>query len=299
MIVKKGLLFACFVFLAASLASAEGSGKSYIMKEGASLWTLKGRTMTWAASLSLGQELLSASKETTKGVYKEVEYDLVKVKTDADEEGYVIDSLVARDARGLAVVTGTLATLYSQPRDTAVLSTVIPRMNLVAVWEVPGKGDFLKVAGFASDTGSSFGDKYLLVSDLSVLEKDVNAAMLLQAIKEQKKKEQKLKTLQIINQKYPGSVFGPTVAEIRAALDTEKVATEAYAAALTATDTVNIRDIPSIFGSVVVAIKKGETATATARTTAEYEINDQKGKWVKVSAPKEGWVFDAYVTAQQ
>lgn len=295
---KKALVIACFFALIASFVCAEETVTSYIIKEGSSLWSLKGKTMTWQANLNLGQPLVSASKDTYKGVYKDTEFDLVKVKTDTDEEGYVIESLVARNARGLAVVTGTLATLYSQPRDTAVLSTVVPRMNVVAVWEVPGKGDFLKVSGIASDTGKSFSDKYLLVSDLSVTGKDVNTAMLLMSIKEQKKKEQKLKTLQIINQKYPGSIFSTTVSEIRAALDTDKVATEPYAAALVATDTVNIRDIPSIFGTVVVTIKKGEAVTAITRTVTEYEINDQKGKWIKVASPNEGWLFDAYVTAQ-
>lgn len=295
---RKRFIAICALALVASLLAAQAKGTSFIIKDGASLWSLKGKTMTWASSLSLGQPLVSASKDVFGGVYKDVDYSLVKVKLDTGEEGYVIDSLVARDAKCLAVVTNSLATLYSQARDANVLGTVIPVMNVVAVWEVPGKADFMKVAGFANDSGSMFSEKFLLTSDISINERDINAALLLQAIKDQKKKEQKQKTLQIINQKYAGSAFGSIVGELKAALDTDTIVTEEYAATLTATDTVNIRDIPSVFGGVVVALKKGEKVTAVNRTVAEYTISDQKGRWLKVSAPKEGWLFDAYVAAE-
>lgn len=294
---KRFLTFCVFAFFAV-LLGAETNKQSYIIKDGASLWSLKGKNMTWEASLPLGQPLLSVSKGITQGVYKDVDYELVKVKTDNNEEGYIIESLVARDAKGLAVVTNTLATLYSQARDTAVLSTIVPRMNIIAVWDVPGKADYIKVAGYAIDTGNSISEKFLLTSDISLNEKDINTALLLQAIKSQKKKEQKQKTAQIINQKYPGSVFSSTVSELKAALDTETLSTEDYSAILNATDTVNIRDIPSIYGSVIVAIKKGEKVTGVKRSTTEVFINELKGRWVNVSTPKEGWVFDAWFTAE-
>jgi len=72
---------------------------------------------------------------------------------------------------------------------------------------------------------------------------------------------------------------------------------EDYAASLTATDTVNIRDIPSTFGSVVVAVKKGEKVTAIKRTTASFTVGEDTGRWTKITAPKEGWIFDAWFEA--
>jgi hypothetical protein len=295
---KKRIVTIGIFALLAALAGAQAKGTSFIIKDGASLWSLKGKAMTWVASLPIGEPLVSVAKGTSGGTYKDAEYNLAKVKTENGDEGYVIDDFVARDAMGLAVVTNSLATLYSQARDSSVLATIVPRMNVIAVWAVPGKSDFMLVAGYAADTGLSFSEKFLLTSDISVNEKDVNTALLLQAIKEQKKKEQKQKTLQIINQKYAGSAFGATVGELKAALDTESLVTEEFASVLTATDTVNIRDIPSVYGTVVVAVKKGEKVTGTVRTSAEYTVSELKGRWVKVSLPKEGWVFDAYFTAE-
>ncbi len=294
---KKRLFAIVACALAMCALSAADKGTSFIIKDGTSLWSLKGKTMTWVSSQSIGSQLVSAANGTVKGTYKDAEYDLVKVKTDANEEGYVFESSIARNAKGLAVVTNTLATVYSQPKDTSVLSTIIPLMNIIAVWEVPGKPDFLQFSCYAGDTGTYISEKYILASDISQGDSDVNTALLLQAIKAQPKKEQKQKTLQILVKKYPVSSFSALVAELNAAFTPQNIPSEEFNASLTASDTVNIRDIPSVYGSVIVALKKGDKITSVLKTIASYTIGDKTGKWLKISAPKEGWVFDAYFTA--
>jgi hypothetical protein len=291
---KRILSIACALAVAVTSSFAQDVSKSYILKEGASLWSLKGSAMTWEASLPLGQELVSAAKSTTKGSYKGTTYDLVKVKTDTGTEGFVIDSLVARDVRGLLTVTGPIATLYSQPSDRGITETIIPRMAVLAFANVPGKADYFRICGYNPSSGENITDKYLLISDVSVLERDINVAMMLAALKDYKKNALKVKTIQVINQKYPGSAFAPIIGEIKTALDPDTMPAEDYAATLTANATVNVRDIPSAFGSVVVALKKGEKVTATRRTTASFTIDEETGRWVKISGPKEGWVFNAW-----
>ncbi len=291
---KRLITLALAVALTVTSAFAQEATKAFIVKEGASLWSLKGNAMTWEASLPLGMELLSAAKTTTSGNYKGTAYDLIKVKTDAGEEGYVIDSLVARDVRGLVTVTGAIATVYNQPTDRGITENIASRMTVLAFSNVPGKADYFKVTGYDCVTGAKIADKYLLISDVSVLERDLQTAMLLTALKDYKKNALKIKTIQIINQKYPGSTFAPIVGEIKAALEPDTIPVEDYAATLTATDTVNIRDIPSIFGTVVVAVKKGEKVTAIKRTTASFTIGEDTGRWTKITTPKEGWVFDAW-----
>jgi hypothetical protein len=292
---KRNLLAAIVMLAVSAVSFAADKGSAFIIKDGASLWTLKGKEMVWSASLSLGQPLVSAAKGTTKGKYEGKEFNLVKVKTDSNQEGYVIESLVARNALGLAVVTSDLATLYSAARDSAVLSTILPKMNVIAVSAVQDKPDYYSMEGYADDTGNYVSGKFILTSDVSLKPEDVNVSILLQAIKAQKKKEQKQKTAQIIAQKYRGSVFFPIVQDLITALD-ENIATEDYATEATVSDNLNIRDIPSVYGAVVVLVKKGEKVTAVKRTMDSFSIEKKQGKWVKVSAPAAGWVFDAYLT---
>ncbi len=285
---------ACAFALLPSAAFAQANGKSYVIKEGASLWTLKGSAMTWVASLGLGQELTSVSKNTTKGSYKGNDFDLLKVKTDTGDDGYVIESQVARDVRSLAAVTGSIATLFSQPNDRGITDTIVQRASVVAVSDVPGSSEYFKVSGYDVARGSYVTNKFILVSDVSVLDRDVGVALLLSSLKDHKKKALKEKTLQIINQKYPGSAFSQIIGEIKSAFEPGTIQTEAFATALTATDTVNVRDVPSVYGVALVAVKKGEKVTAVEKTIAEFTIGSDTGRWVKISAPQEGWVFDAW-----
>jgi hypothetical protein len=291
---KRILSIACALLVAVASSFAQDASKAYIIKDGASLWSLKGSAMAWEASLQLGQELSSVSKSTTKGSYKGTNYDLVKIKTDTGTEGYVIDSLVARDVRGLLTVTGPIATLYGQPNDRGLTETIVSRMAVLAYSNVPGKNDYFKVVGYDPVSGASVSDKYLLISDVSVLDRDINVALMLAALKDYKKDALKIKTIQVINQKYPGSAFASTIGEIKSALEPDSLPAEDYTTTLIATDTVNVRDIPSTFGSVVVALKKGDKVTAVKRTTATFTVGEDTGRWVKISAPKEGWVFNAW-----
>jgi hypothetical protein len=294
---KKNLVvLSVFILLAATLCAAD-KGASFIIKD-ASLWTLKGKTMVWKSSLSLGQELISVSKGTSKGLYENHEYDLVKVKTDTKNEGYVIESLVARNARGLAAVSTNLGTLYSAARDAAVTSTILPQMNVVAVWDVEGKPDFYEVKGYNLDNGYYIADKYMLTSDLSLNASDINVSILLQAIKAQKKKEQKQKTLQIISQKYSDSVFIGTAEELALALDPDSLPVADISEVFSTTTDVYIRDIPSIYGAIVKLAKEGTKVTAIKRTSASFTVGDKTAHWVKVSGPVQGWIFEAYLVSE-
>ncbi len=290
------ITLACAFALLPSAVFAQANTKSFVIKEGASLWTLKGSAMTWVASLGLGQELPSVSKNTTKGSYKGSDYDLLKVKTDTGEEGFIIESQVARDVRSLAAVTGTISTLFSQPNDRGITDTIVQRASVVAVSDVPGNSEYFKVAGFDAASGTYISNKYILVSDVSVLDRDVAVALLLVSLKDHKKKELKIKTIQIINQKYPGSAFSQVIGEIKSAFEPGTIQTEAFPGALVSTDTVNVRDVPSVYGVALVAVKKGEKVTAVERTTAQYTVGSDTGRWVKITAPQEGWVFDAWFT---
>lgn len=286
-------------------------GKAFVIRATADLYTLKDGAMTWVEALSQG-DVMDLSKGTDKGKFKGTEYVLAKVKLESGKEGYVIDSLVAREAI-MGAVTSDLATLYSQPRDASILSSILPVGNLVALWPVDGKPDFYMVSAFDSATGTFYKEKYILAADVTANQADVNVILLLKAAAKMPKKEQKQKILKTIETKYPATAFAslvdafrneiagndaaapaaPTTAPQAAA--TAAVATVGTFGTYSATKPLNVRAKPSVDGAVVLVMKEGDKCVVSERTVEKYAVNDQSDYWYKISSPVEGWVFGAFI----
>jgi hypothetical protein len=290
----------------ASLAAApkaSGNTQSFILKEGAGFWTLKGDKMEWAEYLSLGQTI-DTNGATAKGKYKDQEYDLIKVVLDSGKSGYVIDFFVAKDAI-MGVVTSDLATLYSEARDAAVLQTILPVTNIVALWPVSGKPDFYKIAGWEEVKGFSFKDKFIGSSDVSVQDQDINVALLLKAMAGMKKPEQKKKILNTIDTKYSNSAFAAQVEKARQALENPSPAADAASAIQTtkaaqywvASAALNIRKDPSTSADVVAVLNKGDSCSTSEYSNDIVTVGEKSGRWYKTIKPAAGWVFGAFLEA--
>lgn len=302
-----------FIAIAAILAPAalaaapKGSSntQSFILREGADFWTLKGDKMEWVEKLSLGQTI-DTNGATAKGKYKDQEYSLVKVELDTGKSGYVIDFYVAKDAI-MGVVTSDLATLYSDARDAAVLQTILPVGNIVALWPVSGKPDFYKIAGWEEVKNYSFKDKFVGASDVSIEDRDINVALLLKAMAGMKKPEQKKKILNTIDAKYANSAFAAQVEKARQAIDNPQpeAAAPAPSALQTtkavqywvATDALNIRKDPSTSAEVVAVLAKGDSCTTSEYSNDAVAVGDKSGRWYKTAKPAVGWVFGAFLQA--
>lgn len=300
--------------LASPLSAAPASKtQSFILKEGADFWTMKGDKMEWVETLGLGQTL-DASASPAKGKYKgkdgiEREYNLVKVELDSGKAGYVIEYYVARDAI-MGVVTTDLATLYNDARDTAVSQTIIPPANIVALWPVSGKPDFYKAAGWEEQKGYAFKDKYLAASDVSVDERDINVALLLKAMAGMKKIEQKKKILSTIDSKYPNSAFEAQVEKARddmnapapapassstSAAPSTTMATLKAVQYWVASAALNIRKEPNTGAEVVMVLDKGDTCATSEYSNEVFTVGDKSGRWYRTSQPVQGWVFGAFL----
>ncbi len=272
-----------------NVSSSTTEANAFVLKAGAGLWTLAGAEMTWKDSLSLAQSLESSEK-TVKGSYKGVEYELNKVKLESGLEGYVINEQLALGAQ-LAVVTSNLATLYKEPKDTAVLGTVLPVMNIVAVWPAGSSGEYYKILAYDQQSGARYADRYLSSADISLSDDDVNAALLLIAVKELKNSAQKKKLLSTITSKYPSSAFGSTVQEILIALDPSQMGTYPIGEEYRAKGAGTIREVPSVYGSEVKKLAKGDACYAEEATSEQFTINGSTASWIRVSKPAAGWVF--------
>lgn len=288
------VLFALLVCLLP--VSAQGLS-SFVIRDATDFWDLEGGDMKWLETLDQGQ-LLTINKENVKGKYKSKDYVLTKVTLDTGKSGYIIDSLVAKLANQ-AVVVKELATLYSQPKDSAVLSTIIPKLSFLAAWPVSGKIDFYKVSVILAD-GSMIKDRYMMSDDLSISIADVNASMLLSAVKKLKKKEQKIKLLQTLLTKYPNSAFADIATQAMESFDIDNMFISSSSMFFRCTDGITLREGPSIYQVPLKVVEKGTELESVSKTSEEYTVNGKKGCWILVKDPAggpDGWVFDAYLEA--
>jgi len=294
------IVFLCLLLALPVSAQAALKGKAVVIRKTADFWTLKdGKTMVWVESLSLGQEL-DLLKGAAKGVYKGNEYSLIKVKNDAGNEGYVIEALVAKEPI-LGVVSSDNATLYSQPRDTAISPTVLPVGNFVALWPVSGKSDFFQVTAYLGHDGAIQKDKYVLSADVSVRSQDVNVRLLLNAAASMPKKEQKKKVLETIRAKYSDTILAALVDELRVEVGGDAAAPEAAQATIAVSGSyralkpINVRDRASTKGAIVKVLEADEVMDVVARTTDTETIGSDTDFWYEISSPARGWVFGAFI----
>jgi hypothetical protein len=276
---------------------SESLSGSFIIRTGAGLYEKGDDGLKWKDSLGIGQSV-QVTGGSSKAKIEKNEYEVLPVTLESGSEGYVIAQYVAADAT-LGAVVSDLATLYKRPKDTAVLATIVPIMTIVATYPAEGGSDFYKIVGYDSATGERYADRYLAASDVSVQGSDVNAALLMFAIKGVSKKEQKRKLINTILTKYPASAFSGKVQELQIALEPEKMGTVPMAGEYVATESGTIRDIPSVFGASVKKLAKDDAVTAVEATTEKFTIGEESAPWVRVSAPAAGWVFGQILAAKR
>lgn len=285
-------------------ADSGGSGSasltgSFVIRGGVGLYAKSGDVMKWKDSLGIGQPLTVSGGAVKSKVEKDTyEYSFLPVTLESGADGYVIEQYVAVDAT-LGAVTSDLATLYKQAKETAVLATIVPVMNIVATFPVEGKPDFYRILGYDAASGDRYADRFMAASDVSIRGDDVNAALLMSAIKSVSKKEQKRKLLSTIQNKYPASAFSGKVQELQIALEPSKMGTSPLSGEYVAGQDGTIRDIPSVFGASVKKLAKGDPVTVVEATSEKFTIGEDTAPWIRVSKPAEGWVFGSVVSEKR
>ncbi len=297
-------LIALLALVCASALSAQAvlKGKAVVIQKTAEFWEMKdGKNMTYVETLTRGQEL-DLERGTSEGAYKGKKYNLQKVSLDG-KQGWVIETLIAKEPI-LGVVSAELATLYSQPRDTAVLSTVLPVGNVVALWPVTGKPDFYMITAYEGDTWTLYKEKYILSSDVSVRSQDVSVVLLVGAAAGMPKKEQKKKILETIRTKYSDTAMTALVEKLRAEVEGDAASVNislegdtgvSYVDTLKALKPVNVRETPSTSAKVVKVIEAGELMEASSRSAETSTIGSDTDYWYFITSPVRGWVFGAFV----
>lgn len=264
---------------------------AFIIRGVAGFWSLKDGAMKWEENLSIGQEL-RISGQTVKGSYETRSYDILPVELEEGKSGYVIANQAAVDC-SLGVVTSTLASVYKSPKDVAITETILPPLNIVGLRQVGENPDFYQFTGYGLGNQRLYTDMYLAAADVSTSPDDVNAAILLNAIKEKKKIEQKQKLVATLKKKYSTSAFAPIIQEIELALEPEKLGLEDAGSTMECSQESVVFDIPSVYGVELGRVKAGESAQAEKRSSSLYKVDGKDGFWVKIGAPISGWVFSS------
>jgi formylglycine-generating enzyme len=276
-------------------AQAPLKGKAVVIYPSADLWSLKtDKSMVWLESLSAGQELkiLSSSE---KGSLKGEAQSLMKVRLDSGKEGYVIESFVAKEPL-LGAVTSSMANLYSQARDTAVLPAILPLGSFVALWPVEGKPDFYQVSAYVKSAGALYANKFILAADLSTRVSDVNAALLLAAAEGADQAAQKQKALETIDKKYADTALSALVENLRRAIvPLDQIPMVGVLASFAAKAPLNIRERPSTGAKVVMMLKAKDAVTADARLADKAIVGSDTDYWYRTVSPVQGWVFGAFL----
>jgi hypothetical protein len=269
--------------------AAAPAGNAFVIRPDASFWILKDGLLGYADALSLGMEI-TVKGPAEKHKYKDGELSVVPVALDTGKEGYAIDTQVA-EADSLAVVTSDLATIYKEPKDTAVMTVILPKLNIIAVSPAEANPEFYKFKGYHAESMELYATRFVQAADVSTSPEDVNTALLLIAAKSMKKKEQKQKLVSTIVAKYPASAFTSTVQELQIALDPDKLGLAPVGARYKVKGVGILRDIPSIFGSEVKRFAAGDLIDVSDATAERYVVNDATAPWLKVSGPVQGWIF--------
>lgn len=276
--------------------SALKDNEAYIIRSDLPLWSLQNNKLEWMENLTIGDKVIWYN-QTEKHTYENAERDYSKVKTAGGKEGW-LRSDYAVPKSTLAVVKVEKALVYGEPRDVKVTSQVLPRMNVVAVLNEGGSGDFVKVTAYDEGKSLIIRDKFLNKNDLSFDVNDVNMTILFLVAKNAKNGDIQKNLLTTALGKYASSQF---VSEVQSSLDklttpAAKVTSAANIPMSVKEDNVNLRQFPDeVSGAVVGSLKAGQKVLVVEQTNEAYTVSGQTAKWYKISDP-EGWVFGAFLT---
>ena len=272
--------------------------EGYVILHGLSVAVIEEGTDTKTASYH-GKSLTIGEKVTIIGdpitaVYRdaEKEYSRISYSTGEEQEGYVrIPYVVANST--FAVVTSEKAIIYDSPKLTSPTNTILPRLSLVAMHNDFSDNNFVKITYADQESTYIYENRYLKKSDVSVTEDDVVSSVLF-FLASRKEGVAKLELLENAQQ-YSGSIFLPEIERALNEIAGDTEIEEISAIGTINDNNVNIRDLPNIENSTIVAtVDLGEKLVITGRTKEDSSIQGTTSRWYRTAEPK-GWIFGAYL----
>lgn len=250
----------------------------------------------WKSSFPLGEKLAFLN-EVVKAKYDTTEYEFAKVNYDGDKTGYVLATQIATNGE-LAVVTGTAANVYKSAKNVDVTGTILPRMSVIVIFPSTAKDNFMSFTSYDPVNKAYHKEKFLKTSEFSTSEADVQSAILLHTAVASKDETKKKALIQTAASEYSTSAFGAEILALSGNAP-PKTIRSTVASGMINDDKVNLRDQPDeISGAVIDQLANGTAISVIEETVDTYTVGDKTDRWYRLSQPKDGWVFGAFVTLQ-
>jgi hypothetical protein len=192
-----------------AVAAPVASNIAYVMVNDSPLYQDNpDKTLKYLEGITLGDSVTLVNKTAT---FKESgkDRDFTRVKAPSGKEGWVRTQFIAAKAT-LAVVKADDSLVFSEPRDVKVTSRSISAMTVVAVMADGSTAGFSKVQGYDGPKNALFDSTspiYMIPTDLSTSDADIQAAILFTVASASKSADVKKSLLKLAQTKYPGSIF--------------------------------------------------------------------------------------------
>jgi hypothetical protein len=168
------------------------------------------KTLKVLEYLTLGDAVTLLGRTAT---FKEgsVVRDFTRIRAFSGKEGWVRTQFIAVKAV-LAVVKADDSLIFSEPRDVKVTGRSISSMTVVGALSEGSTSSFSKVQGWDAPKGALFTEStYMMPSDLTISESDVQAAILYTVATATKNADVKKTLLKLALSKYPDSMFASRI----------------------------------------------------------------------------------------
>ncbi|MDR3116112.1 MAG: SH3 domain-containing protein [Treponema sp.] len=294
------------------------AGFGYPLRVGMWLYTIDNDTgaetdLTKATeAIPLGEELRLVTAETRKATnpYDKRVYEYFRVSRDTGKEGLVFARQVTVGSV-LAVVSDEKANLYRSAKNVDVTDYVLSRKTVLGVFPETEKDGFIRIEAYDPVGQVYRTDVFIKTSAISYKEEDVQSSILLQtaeALNPEKEKNRRSALLNSALQDYPHSIFAGdiralTVEEAPVPVqETGHVLDEGFVAGSffrVTSDHVQVRKTPSTASAVITQLAKSARIYAVEETVEPFSIEGQTARWYHITEPVEGWVFGAWLEADE
>ncbi|MDR2314464.1 MAG: hypothetical protein LBE02_08010 [Spirochaetaceae bacterium] len=262
----------------------------------------------WKSQLNAGDTVIwTGEQRDYRRNYDNAQRTFYRVNAEGDY--WVQDYAIAGPAEpGVIVTTDTI--LYTRPEITSVVRTgniTLPQYSLVAIFPDDNPADeFIKISARLEGTANPpVPERYIKIQNVSMDLNDIRCIKLarMAALAENPLvKGELLKNALALaresrhfSQIALGAEFDPVFFELAVTNNLEQLINGA--SYMITADTVNIRDIPSLSGTVKGTLRQGDTVWIIAKTKQEVSLDapegeeKPKGVWYRA---ENGWLFSAY-----
>jgi hypothetical protein len=252
----------------------------------------------WAASMTLGERVLTGEIRPLTYSGDGAVYDFVKIRRDNGSEGFAFAAQVVVDGQ-LAVVIDEKANLYKSAKAVDVTGTLIAPKTMVVYFPETENGGFVEIKGYEPSIRQG---SYIRLSSISSKEADIQSNILLQTAIPLRntgaEKIQKDALLETALLDYPNSAFYTEILALAHPNTTSVIQTQpASRSSMSVNDNnVNVRNLPdTVAGIITGSLNLGDEVTVSEQTAAPSVIDGQSALWYHITAPVEGWVFGAFL----